>query len=91
MNDENRYSALIKTRAPEVIRAAVELAATHELMTTSAYAQKAIVNQLRADGFWSTIETVAGNAKLPKVERRAANSWCPSPSRIFRSPMAGAN
>lgn len=51
MSDENRFSALIKTRTPEVVREAVERAAHYELSTPSAYARKAIINQLRADGF----------------------------------------
>jgi hypothetical protein len=48
--DDSRYSALIKTRAPEALRLAVEKAAERELTTASAYARKAIINQLRADG-----------------------------------------
>ncbi|MDO8879146.1 MAG: hypothetical protein Q8M24_14730 [Pseudolabrys sp.] len=56
MSDEHRYSALIKTRTPEIVRHAVERAAHHELSTTSAYARKAIINQLRADGFEPTVD-----------------------------------
>lgn len=48
--DDNRYSALIKTRAPEALRAAVEIAADRELTSASAYTRRAIINQLRADG-----------------------------------------
>jgi hypothetical protein len=50
MNQES-YSALIKTRVPQPLRAAVEIAANREFTTPSAYARKAIANQLRADGF----------------------------------------
>ena len=57
--DNNRYSALIKTRAPEALRVAVEMAAHRELTTASAYARRAIVNQLRADGFLPTAAAVA--------------------------------
>jgi hypothetical protein len=49
--DDTRYLALIKTRAPEALRVAVERAANCELTTASAYTRKAIINQLRADGF----------------------------------------
>jgi hypothetical protein len=47
---DTRYLAPIKTRAPEALRVAVEQAANCELTTVSAYARKAILNQLRADG-----------------------------------------
>jgi hypothetical protein len=50
IGNDNKYSALIKTRAPEALRTAVEMAADRELTTTSAYTRKAILNQLRADG-----------------------------------------
>ena len=59
--DDNRYSALIKTRAPEALRVAVEMAADRELTTTSAYARKAIINQLRADG----IAVKSSNQQVP--------------------------
>jgi hypothetical protein len=47
---EGKFSALIRTRAPQELRDAVECAANRELTTASAYARKAILNQLRADG-----------------------------------------
>ena len=47
---EGKFPALIRARAPRELRDAVELAATRELTTASAYARKAILNQLRADG-----------------------------------------
>jgi hypothetical protein len=46
-----RYSEVIRARAPKELRDAVERAALRELSTSSAYARKAILNQLRADGF----------------------------------------
>jgi hypothetical protein len=48
--EEKRYSALIKARAPESLRLAVERAASLELTTASTFVRKAILNQLRADG-----------------------------------------
>jgi hypothetical protein len=46
-----KYSEVIRTRTPKELRDAVERAALRELSTPSAYARKAILNQLRADGF----------------------------------------
>jgi uncharacterized membrane protein len=46
-----RFTEVIRARAPKELREAVERAASRELTTTSAYARRAIVNQLRADGF----------------------------------------
>jgi hypothetical protein len=46
-----RYSEVIRSRTPKELRDAVERAAHRELSTPSAYARKAIINQLRADGF----------------------------------------
>jgi hypothetical protein len=47
---EGKFPALIRARAPQQLRDAIEHAANRELTTTSAYARKAILNQLRADG-----------------------------------------
>jgi hypothetical protein len=45
-----RYSEVIRARTPKELREAVDRAAERELTTPSAYARKAILNQLRADG-----------------------------------------
>ena len=46
----DRYSALIKARAPEALREAIERAADRDMSSVSDYARRAIVKQLRADG-----------------------------------------
>jgi hypothetical protein len=45
-----RFPARIEIRAPLALSVALEQAANCELTSTSAYARKAIINQLRADG-----------------------------------------
>lgn len=45
-----RYSEVIRARTPRELREAVDRAAERELTTPSAYARKAILNELRADG-----------------------------------------
>lgn len=54
MSEHNRFSALIKTRATTTLREAVEKAAQRDLTSTSAYARKALANQLRKDGIGLT-------------------------------------
>ncbi|MGB8743555.1 MAG: hypothetical protein WCD52_25925 [Xanthobacteraceae bacterium] len=49
--DDSRYSALIKARAPETLRVAVEVAADRELTTPSAYVRRAVLTALQRDGF----------------------------------------
>ena len=49
-DDACRFSEVIRARSPKELREAVEMAADREMTTTSAYARKAIINQLRADG-----------------------------------------
>jgi hypothetical protein len=45
-----KFSDVIRARTPKELREAVQRAADRELSTPSAYARKALINQLRADG-----------------------------------------
>ena len=56
---EGKFPALIRARAPQELRDAVERAANRVLTTASAYARKAILNQLRADGIDPHLEPAA--------------------------------
>jgi hypothetical protein len=56
MSDEIcRYPEVIRARTPKELREAVDRAANRELTTTSAYARRALINQLRADGIAVTL------------------------------------
>jgi hypothetical protein len=48
--DTRKFSDVIRARTPKELREAVKRAANRELSTASAYARKALINQLRADG-----------------------------------------
>jgi hypothetical protein len=45
-----RFPETIRARAPRELREAVERVADRDLTTTSAYARKALLNQLKTDG-----------------------------------------
>ena len=51
MSGEIQHSESLQTHVPKTISDAVEHAATYEVSSTSAYVRKAIVNQLRLDGY----------------------------------------